>query len=148
MGTRSEEDSDSQKSLDKRIYTSSKKTTDRDDEFHFESKNTQREYQITTIPKISFTTSKIDIKSETLKEALIRDIGEDLSELEFDFISKYIAISGTTLSYSGTKNEQKANFNKFIDDMIHKFPNLAMKLSSVQLNYTMNFLKQSMEDEK
>lgn len=147
MGTRSDKDSDSQKNRKERMYASSEKTTVRDDEFHLQLNNAKREYQITSVPKISLTTSKVNIKSETLKEALIRDIGEDLSELELDFVSKYMAISGTTLSYLGTKKEQKINFNKFVDDMIHKFPNLAMKLSSVQLNYTMNFLKQTMEED-
>ena len=148
MGARSDRDSDSHKNREKRIYTSSKRSPNKEDEVLFESTSIEREYQSTSVPTISLNSSITTKKSETLKEALIRDIGEDLSDLEMDFISKFIAISGTMISYSGTKKEQKANFNKFIDSMIHKFPNLAMKLSSVQLNYTMNYLKQSMEEEK
>ena len=148
METRPGKDSDSRNNRDKRIYTSSDNSTDPEDGEHLGQTNVERKYETTSVPKISLNTTNKSREPESLKEALIRDVGEDLSELEMDFISKFIAISGTTISYSGTMKEQKANFNKFVDSMILKFPNLAMKLSSVQLNYTMNFLIKSMEEEK
>ncbi|MCE7735271.1 MAG: hypothetical protein GPJ54_10365 [Candidatus Heimdallarchaeota archaeon] len=146
MGTRSGKDSASRSNQDKRVYTSSNNTSDQINESNPEQKKSQTKYNSPSVPKISIDTPHKNDKSETLREALIRDIGDDLSDFEMDFITNFIAISGTAISYSGSKKEQQVSFNEFIDNMIHKFPNLAMKLSSVQLNNTMSYLKQFSEN--
>ncbi|MHA2032551.1 MAG: hypothetical protein ACW99A_19060 [Candidatus Kariarchaeaceae archaeon] len=108
----------------------------------------QTEYKLSSIPEIPKSVQSANRDPETLKEVLIRDIEKDLSDLDIEFVSKFIATSGTTISYSGTKKEQKSSFNKLIDSLIHQFPHLSMKLASVQLNYTLNYLIQAAEKEQ
>lgn len=147
MDYNSNEEEDTRNVGDKRQYTRVDETENFAENDQFQSLSNQKKYLNPSVPKIQPKFSSNN-KSETLREALVRDIGENMSDLDIDFISKFIAVSGTTISYAGTKEEQDANFNKLIDSMIHQFPHLGVKLSAVQLNYTLNHLIKSMNSEK
>ncbi|MFV2015992.1 MAG: hypothetical protein ACC656_11215 [Candidatus Heimdallarchaeota archaeon] len=146
MGNKSGVESNSKKNREKRNYSNSANTQNYEIETNPEQNNIKKEYKLDSIPEISLNTEITNKRSETLKEAIVRDIGEVMSEFEIEFVSKFIAISGINFSYSGTKEEQDATFNILIDSIIHKFPQLAIKLSPVQLNYTLKHLIQSFEE--